>query len=349
MRGVVFTGNRTLELATFPDPEPGPNEVVLAMKASGMCGSDLKFYRPPSGSAFAALGLKDFGEPIIAGHEPCGVVAAIGSEVDKARVRIGDRVMVHHYKGCNYCDHCRTGWTQMCDHGAVVYGVTGHGGHADYMKVPASTIVSLPDELSFSTGAAIACGTGTAFGALTRLGVTARDTVAVIGQGPVGLSATQLAVAMGAQVIAVDVSGSRAARARDFGATHTVDSSAGDAVAAIMAATRGKGASKVLDTSGVPAGRQTAVRGAAAWGAVCFVGEGGDVTLNVSPEIIRKQLTIMGSWTFSVAGQVECTRFVADHGVEVDKLFTETWTLSDAAKAYLDFDKQSAGKAVFLI
>ena len=93
----------------------------------------------------------------------------------------------------------------MCVNGSIVYGVTGHGAHAPYMKVPANTLVPLPEELSFATGAAISCGTGTAYRALRRIDLTGGDTIAIVGQGPVGLSATQLAAAMGARVIALDI------------------------------------------------------------------------------------------------------------------------------------------------
>ena len=153
---------------------------------------------------------------------------------------------------------------------------------------------------------------------------------------------------MGARVIAIDVSGERAKAAIDFGAAHVVDASATDPVEAIMALTGGKGAGKALDTSGAAAGRSAAVRCASAWGMVCFVGEGGDVTLNVSPELIRKQLTLVGSWTLNSAAQVDCVRFIADHGIKVDKLFTDRWTLDNAAAAYQSFDKQAAGKGVFI-
>ena len=348
MKGVVFTGNSTLELVDVDDPAPGPSDVVLEIKASGLCGSDLKLYRPPAGAAFAALGLKSDGKPIIAGHEPCGVIAAVGSDVSPRAARAGDRVLVHHYGGCNTCPHCRTGWTQMCEAGAAVYGVTAHGGHAPYMKVPVATVMPLPAELSFSTGAAISCGTGTAFGALVRLGVNARDTVAIFGQGPVGLSATQLARAMGARVIAVDVSAERAARATAFGADYAIDASTTDPVVAIRELTDGKGVGRALDTSGAAAGRSAAVRAAAAWGVVCFVGEGGEVTLNVSPDIIRKQLTITGSWTTSNTGLADCARFIADRGLAIDDLFTDRWTLDQAEEAYRVFDAQASGKAVFL-
>ena len=178
MQGVVFLGDRKIEFMDFPDPEPGPDEVVLEIKASGMCGSDLKFYRVVGGAA--ALGLGGDGSPVIAGHEPCGVVAEIGSAVDGDQVRVGQRVMVHHYKGCGHCGHCQDGWGQLCREGVVVYGATGHGAHARYMKVPVSTLVRLPDALSFAAGAAISCGTSTAYGALGRLGLSAGDTLSLI-------------------------------------------------------------------------------------------------------------------------------------------------------------------------
>ena len=213
MRGVVFTGERQLELMEFTDPTPGEGEVVIEMKASGMCGSDLHQYRRPR-TGGATGGLAAPSEPTIAGHEPCGIVAAVGPGVSAALARVGQRVMVHHYKGCTVCNHCRSGWSQLCQEQPVlVYGNNAHGGHAKYLKVPAFTVVPLPDELSFVTGAAVSCGTGTAYGALRRIRISGNDTIAIFGQGPVGLSATQLASAMGARVIALDISPERLERA----------------------------------------------------------------------------------------------------------------------------------------
>jgi D-arabinose 1-dehydrogenase-like Zn-dependent alcohol dehydrogenase len=221
MRAVVFTGDRQLELMTFPDPTPGPDEVVIEMKASGMCGSDLHHYRRPKAGGETG-GLAAPSAPTIAGHEPCGIVAAVGTAVSPSLAQVGQRVMVHHYEGCRVCGHCRSGWSQLCQEVPVkVYGNNAHGGHAAYMKVPAFTVVPLPDELSFTTGAAISCGTGTAYGALRRIRLSGNDTIAIFGQGPVGLSATQLAAAMGARVIALDVSPERLARAKEFGAAAT--------------------------------------------------------------------------------------------------------------------------------
>jgi threonine dehydrogenase-like Zn-dependent dehydrogenase len=349
MKGVVFLGDRELELREFPDPAPGPGEVVIEIKASGMCGSDLKFYRAPKGGAAKSLGLGG-GGPVIAGHEPCGVVAAVGPGVGERQARIGMRVMQHHYRGCGVCPQCSTGWMQLCDEGvAEVYGVTGNGAHARYLKGPARTLVPLPDELSFATGAAISCGTGTAYGALRRIRLSGNDTIAIFGQGPVGLSATQLAKAMGSRVIALDVSEERLSRAKEFGADDIVNPRSNDPVGAIKDLTHGYGAEFTLDTSSQPEGRISAVRATKVWGTTCFVGERNNVTIDVSPDMLRKQLTIVASWTFSQMGQAECAQFIADRGIDVDKLFTHQWRLDQADEAYKLFDTQTTGKGVFLI
>ncbi len=346
MKGIVFPGERKLEIRDFPDPTPGPGEVVLEIKASGMCGSDLKFYRASGGAA--SLGLGKVSGPIIAGHEPCGVVAAIGPGVAGNQARIGMRVMQHHYRGCGVCEQCSTGWMQLCVDGvAEVYGATGHGAHAKYLKCPARTLVPLPDELSFETGAAISCGTGTAWGALQRLGLQGNHTIAIFGQGPVGLSATQLAVAMGARVIALDVSDERLARAKEFGADETINpKNAGEIVQAIRQLTHGRGADLSLDTSAAPEARAQAVRCVRTWGKVCYVGEGGNVTLDVSNDLLRRQVTLIGSWTFSTVGQAACAQFIADRGIDVDRLFTHRWKLDQAVEAYQLFDTQTTGKGV---
>jgi threonine dehydrogenase-like Zn-dependent dehydrogenase len=343
MRGIVFLGNRKLELQNFSDPEPGPGEVVLEMKASGMCGSDLHPYRAV-GNAAAALGL-GAGGPVIAGHEPCGVVAAVGAGVDPSLV--GQRVMNHHYKGCGRCRHCRLGWSQLCRKGITVYGMTGHGGHAPFMVAPAFTCVPLPDALSFEEGAAVSCGTGTAYGALKRIDVSGRDTLAVFGQGPVGLSATMLGRAMGARVIAIDVVPERLALARELGAEETINARDTDAVKAIHDLTQGERAETTMDCSGSAEGRLGALQSAGTWGRVAFVGEGGQVTIDVSKHMLRRQLTVHASWTFSNTGQEECARFVADRKIPLKKLLTHRFRLEQADEAYRLFDTQTTGKGVF--
>jgi 2-desacetyl-2-hydroxyethyl bacteriochlorophyllide A dehydrogenase len=348
MQGVVFTGGRELEILTFDDPTPGDGEVVLEMKASGMCGSDLHQYRRPKTAAGTGSGVAAASGPVIAGHEPCGVVVAVGPGVPATQARIGERVMVHHYEGCSQCSHCRSGWQQLCQDVPVkVYGNNAHGGHARYLKVPANTLVTLPEALSFSAGAAISCGSGTAYGALRRLNLSGRDTIAIFGQGPVGLAATQFAKAMGARVIALDPSAPRLERARAFGADAVVDPTADDPVAAIKELTHGIHADLTLDTSGNREARLQAIRSTKVWGTMCFVGEGSDVSIEVSPHLLRRQLTLLASWTFSTVIQAECAQFCIDRAVDVDRLFTHRWQLDQAEEAYRLFDRQADGKGVF--
>jgi threonine dehydrogenase-like Zn-dependent dehydrogenase len=348
MKGVVFKGERKLEILDFPDPTPGPGEVVLEIKASGMCGSDLKFYRAVGGAA--SLGLGKVSGPLIAGHEPCGVVAAVGPGVPENQAKLGMRAMQHHYRGCGVCEHCSTGWMQLCVEGVKeVYGATGHGAHARYMKCPARTLVPLPDELSFEAGAAISCGTGTAWGALHRLDLTGDQTIAVFGQGPVGLSATLLASEMGARVIALDTGEERLARAKEFGADVLINpAKTENVVQAIRDLTHGRGAHASLDASSSPTARAQAVKCVRTWGKACFVGEGDIVTLDVSNDLLRRQVTLIGSWTFSTVGQADCARYVADRGIVLDRLFTHRWKLEQAEEAYRLFDRQTSGKGVIL-
>ena len=164
MRGVVFTGNRGARIDQFPEPQAGPGDAVVKVRASGLCGTDLHRYRAP--------------EPtnMITGHEPCGVVAELGPGAPPG-IGVGDRVMVHHYAGCGVCEICAMGYEQLCPQGHVTYGGgTGHGANADYILVPSRSLVLLDDELSFEEGAAISCGTGTAWNGLKKMGVSGRDT-----------------------------------------------------------------------------------------------------------------------------------------------------------------------------
>ena len=333
MRGVVFLGERKLEIREFPDPVPGPGEVLVKMGASGICGSDLHPYRGAQPRTN------------ISGHEPCGSVAQLGPGVTTAKV--GDRAIIHHYSGCGTCKYCRIGYYQLCVEGHKTYGLGNHGGNADYILVPAACLVHLPDELSYADGAAIACGTGTAYMAVKKLDVSGRDTLAIYGQGPVGLSATLLAKAMGARIIAIDVSDARLELARGLGADALINPTREDPIAAVRALTHGEGADATLDCTGNATARAQTVRSARVFGRACFVGEGGTVSLEPSPDIIHRHLTLYGSWTFPTVGLEECARFVIDRQVPLSKLITHRFRLEQAEEAMRIFDGGATGKCVF--
>jgi threonine dehydrogenase-like Zn-dependent dehydrogenase len=154
---------------------------------------------------------------------------------------------------------------------------------------------------------------------------------------------------MGARVIALDINPQRLERAKEFGADEVINPGSNDPVEAIRELTGGRYADLTLDTSSHPEGRLNAIRSTKVWGTMCFVGEGGQVTIDVSPHLLRRQLTLVASWTFSNQIQAECARFCVERNVDVDKLFTHRWQLDQADEAYKLFDKQSDGKGVFLL
>jgi len=262
MRGIVFLGGRQLELREFPDPVPGFSEVIVEMRASGLCGSDLRGgYRAPREERGDPAQLK------AAGHEPCGVVAEVGPGV--RHVKAGDRVIVHHYLGCGHCKWCLVGYSQMCiDPNAkkLYYGGTNHGGHADRIAVHESACVPMPEDLSYEEGAACACGTGTAYDAVKKLDVSGRDTFAIYGQGPVGLSATLFGVATGARVIVVEPVAYRRDLAKSLGADVTINPMETDPVEAIRKLTHGEGADATIDCTGIPEPRVQMIKSARIFG-----------------------------------------------------------------------------------
>ncbi len=336
MRGVVFTGNRKSELRTFPDPKAGPGEAVVKVRASGLCGTDLHLYRMAQAS------------DTISGHEPCGEIVELGAGANPG-LRVGDRVIVHHYAGCAVCEYCSMGYEQLCAKGHVTYGGgTAHGANAEYMLVPARTLVHLPEALSFEGGAALSCGTGTAWNGLNKMKVTGGDIVAVFGQGPVGLSGTLCAKWMGATVIAIDVDRARLDLARKMGADHVIDASTVDPVKAIVDLTGGQGATAALESSGNPVARSQTVACLRPFSRACYVGAGGPAEIDINRDLIFKVTTVFGSWTFSKAELVECARFMVDTGLPLDTLITHRFTLEQAEEAFRLFDAGGTGKCMIV-
>jgi threonine dehydrogenase-like Zn-dependent dehydrogenase len=344
MRGVIFLGEREVKLKEFPNPKPDFFEAIVEMRASGLCGSDFNRYRAPKTEQNDPSQLK------AGGHEPCGVVAEVGTGV--RNVKVGDRVIVHHYLGCGRCKWCLVGYSQMCidpDVQRVYYGGSNHGGHADRIAVHERALVPMPDQLSFAEGAACACGTGTAYDAVKKLDISGRDTFAIYGQGPVGLSATLFGVASGAKVIAVEPNQYRRELAKKLGCEVAIDPFATDPVEAIKSLTHGEGADATLDCTGLPEPRVNMVRSARIYGRACFVGEGGPIAsdFNISRDIIHKQLTVYGSWTMSTVHLAEVANYIVDHRVPLKNLITHRFPLEQAVDAYKLFESGQTGKVVF--
>jgi threonine dehydrogenase-like Zn-dependent dehydrogenase len=242
------------------------------------------------------------------------------------------------------------GYEQLCPQGRITFGGgTGHGANADYIVVPSRSLVLLDDELSFEEGAAISCGTGTAWNGLKKMEISGRDTVVVFGQGPVGASGTLSAKAMGAKVIAVDVVSERLALAKELGADHVINGQEVDTVEAVRELTGGLGATATLETSGNPLARQQALKSLRPFGRCCYVGIGGAAEIDFNADVIFKVATIFGSWTFSKAELIEIERFFVDTKAPLDKLITHRYRLDQAVEAFKEFDGAKTGKCVFVM
>lgn len=187
MRGAVPLGNRNIEVRSIPDPEPGPGEAVVAVKSAGICGSDLHAFR----KTWEGLGER---QGLAIGHEAAGLVHAVGPGV--ARDLVGQRVSVYHYRGCGLCRHCLSGYYMLCPDKRG-YGWHVHGADADFLLTDARNCCRLPDALTFEDGSIVACAAGTAYAALRRLEAVEGDGLtAIVGLGPVGLTAALLAQAL---------------------------------------------------------------------------------------------------------------------------------------------------------
>ena len=339
MRGVVFRGNSVAEVIDYPDIDPGPEQVLIKLRSSGLCGSDFNRYRNETPN-------EHDGQLIRPGHEPCGEIVGLGPGV--TGLRLGERIIQHHYEGCRECEYCLTGWQQLCEVTGrkEYYGGSMHGGHGDYMVVHTSTCVPLPDDVSYEVGAYLACGASTAFQALKKLNVSGRDVLAVFGQGPVGLAATMFGTEMGARVIAVDISPERLKMAAESGAWATVDNSDGDAADQVRELTHGHGADASLEAAGLAVTRVAAVESTRIFGRTCLVGEGGEVTFQPTPHIIHRHLTLLGSWTFSTFGLAEAARYTAERDVPLASAITSRSTIEEAPAAYRKFSSGAPGKFV---
>src|SRR6185437_6347248 len=344
MTGVVLPGNRQLDFREFPVPAPGRGQVLVRMKASSLCGSDLRaIYRPiDQGSGPEAY------RGVIAGHEPCGIIEQVGPGV--SRFQPGDRVVMYHIAGCGLCPDCQGGWQISCtSEQRAAYGWQRDGGHAEFLLAEERTLVALPDELSYLDGAMVACGLGTAYAACLRAAVSGRDTVLITGLGPVGLAAAMLCQALGARVVGTDIIPERRALAEQLQvADLVIASDTGDLQARLREATHGHGFEVGIDCSGNAEARRLCLELAREWGRVVYVGEGGTVAFAPSPLLIHKQLTLYGSWVCGVPQMLDLVEHLVRWNLHPDRLVTHRFPLDQAREAYELFDAGRTGKVAIV-
>lgn len=337
MKGIRLPGQNKAVIEEFEIPVPKHGQVLLKMKASGLCGSDLKYiYHEHTGTGGASY------NNVIAGHEPSGQVVQVGEGV--TQFKNGDRVVVYHIAGCGHCDECHKGYMIGCTSSErQAYGWQRDGGHAEYLLADASTLLHLPDNLSYIDGAMIACGFGTAYQGILRADLSARDRLLVVGLGPVGQAVTMLANALGVEVIGVDMIDERMKMAKEVGATHVVQAGK-DAHQKIRELTDGKGVEVAIDCSGSNPGRQLCLEAAREWARVVYIGEGGSVAFEPSPMLLHKQITLHGSWVCSLDGMQKVIDFLTRHNLHPEDIITDTFSLDEAHIAYERFATGKTGK-----
>jgi threonine dehydrogenase-like Zn-dependent dehydrogenase len=344
MKAIYFLGNRQAELREVPNPQPGPGQVVVAMKAAAICGSDLHFYRLPADGPFP------YQRGVIAGHEPCGVVESVGPCVSK--VKPGDRVVVYHYVACGHCEYCASGDLYYCKE-RKGYGWHIDGSMADHILTDEQNCLPLPPKLSYVDGMFISCIGGTAYAALKRIHVSALDTLFVNGLGPLGLVMVLFGKAAGARVIGADIVKERIDLALDIGIDTAFDASQENVPEVVIEFTHGRGASTAFDTTGIPAANENCLRSMEHYGRVVIAGmsyseskEG--INLNLEEVFLEKQLTLTSVNIFPRYMYWEITRFLIEHKIPLESIVTHRFPLERGLDALKLADTGRAGKVAFV-
>jgi threonine dehydrogenase-like Zn-dependent dehydrogenase len=340
MIGAFLPGNSTVELKDVPVPEPGHGEVLLRMKASTICGSDIRcIYHEHLGKGPEGY------QGVVAGHEPCGQIVKTGPGC--RHFGVGGRVIVYHISGCGVCNDCRRGYMISCTSQRYrrAYGWQRDGGMADYLLAEEKDLIHLPAELSYADGAQVACGFGTVYEGLQKIGIGGNDAVLITGLGPVGLATGALCRKLGAsRIIGIDVVPERMKLALDLGVCDEVLASGPGNVAEVRRLTGGQGVERAVDCSANDAARATAIRATRKWGRIVFLGEGGRVEFNPSPDLIHDQKTVFGSWVTSTWLMEELVERLVRWNLHPASLVTHRFALEKVSDAYALMASGRCGK-----
>lgn len=324
MRAARFHGvGEPLRVEDVPVPEPGPGEVRVAVRACGICGSDVHIVEGETLSA---------PPPLVLGHEPSGVVDAVGAGVTDPVP--GTRVSVLAGYGCGQCRECLAGWENLCA-GLHIPGITRDGAQAEFVVVPARAVVALPGAVDFATGAILTDAIATPFHAIRRSGVRAGDVAVVYGLGGLGLHAVAiLHQVVGARVIGVDTSPAARERALSFGASEVVDAGDGSPNRVVRQLSGG-GADASFEFVGVAAVVDQAVKSLRRGGTCTVVGVGRDrLALGVRQEtLVGAELRLQGSFGCNRADFEELLALVGSGGLDVAGTITHRFALDEFAEA----------------
>jgi threonine dehydrogenase-like Zn-dependent dehydrogenase len=320
-------GGSRVEVVEVDVPRPEPGQVLIKVRASALCGSEMGGFRAPDA------------QPANGGHEVVGEVAdACGHPC----LRDGDRVAIHAPVSCGHCYWCLRGYELFCER-----MTTGTPGHADYVAHAAHHCLPVPEDLTWDQALMVGGDTvGVAYHSATRAGVRAGDVAAVLGVGPVGLGCALLLSFWGLRVAAVDIAPYRLDLARKLGAEVAINPSTDDALAALRSLGDGRGPDFVFDCAGSPQTLDLAMQSARKGGTVLIIGERGECPVYPSRDIIHSELRILGSWYFlrsDFPHMVDQTR----RGLGPERLVTHHFPLDRAQEAFDLMAAGECGKIVF--
>ncbi|MEX0679178.1 MAG: alcohol dehydrogenase catalytic domain-containing protein [Pirellulales bacterium] len=275
---------RPLTIREVPLPEVGADDVLVETHACGICRTDLHLQ---DGLAYVPS------LPHIPGHEPAGVVAAVGSRVRD--VQVGQRVVPHLFVTCGRCPNCRAGQDAQCTSLGGVLGVTLPGAFAEYFVAPAQNLLTLPDGVGFDAGGLVSCAVITAVHAYRKARLGVGDVAVVLGAGGIGLVLVQLLKAAGARTVVVSRSEQSLLRAAEFGADLVLPASASDAAEQVAAFGHGQGADCIFECVGSAATMRVAATLAKRGGRIVVIGEEPEFPPIDTIEIAQRELEIVGS------------------------------------------------------
>ncbi len=288
MKALLLTEYRKLTVTEFPDPEVGDDEVLIRVRACGICGSDVHGYDGGSGRRIP---------PLVMGHEASGQVAAVGKNV--RRFKEGDRVTFDSTVYCGKCWFCRRGEINLCDNRNVV-GVScedyrRHGAFAEYISVPEHICYSLPESFPFEHAALIE-SVSIAFHAAARTPIHLGDTAVVVGSGMIGMLVVQTLKAAGcSKVIAVDIDDFKLKQATSLGADVGLNSRSVDIAAAVADLTEGRGADFAMEVVGATASLKTAISAVRKGGSVTLVGNLAQQVELPLQAVVTRQISLNGT------------------------------------------------------
>lgn len=304
MNALVYTAPHKVEKQTLPDPLPRAGDVVVRVRAAGVCGSDLLGFLGKS---------KKRVPPLILGHEIGGEVAAVGSAVTD--LRVGARVAIMPLITCGACVHCRRGRNSLCEQ-RVLLGMNVAGGFAEYTVAPRACIYAVPDRMDFLSASMVEC-LATPVNLFENHVRGPIDSVAVFGAGTQGILALQMAKVRGAkQLFTVDVQDARLGVVERLGA-RPVHARKGDPVATILEATGGQGCDVVVDAAGYSATRQQGLKVTARGGVLGLVGLSDPATELDVMDIINREVEIHGIYGYAPADFMKALDLVAAGKVDV--------------------------------